>query len=200
MSGRSGSLTACSSFASGKVFSDEALEILRFRGNDTTVRSGVHVIENISYLAVSDLEQVTDVEIPEQLECVETFQFLEFMPQQAKILWDRLLARRSQPGRASLRIVAVQHIKSFEDVMYAHEDWVGTMDAMGSTKAFQARLMNPDFEDMRFTETLKESVLDMIDIRYAYLKGLDAVIKGPFPHITSRRLGRSDHDDAQSSL
>ena len=134
----SGILTTSSSFADMKVFSDESLEILRLRRNDTKIVSGVRIISNTSYSSEDSVEQETDVAIPDQLESLETFQFLEFVPQQAQILWDRSLARRqSEPERANLLNIAVRHIESFEDIIYADEDWIGTMDAMGLNKEFQ---------------------------------------------------------------
>ena len=90
----SGTLTTSSSTSSLKVLSEESLHILRVRGNDTTVRSGFHTVLNTSYCSESSVDSQATVYIPEELESIETLQFLEFVPGAASAIWNSLLQRR----------------------------------------------------------------------------------------------------------
>ena len=190
-----------SSTLSLKVFSEESLRILRVRGNDMTVRSGFHTVLNTSYASESSVDSQATVDIPEDLESIETLQFLEFVPSAASVIWNSLLQRRqNDPQRANILDEAKKHISAFEDAVYADDDWFGTMEAMGLTKSCQARLMDPDFEYMRLSATLKETVYDMLEMRYEFLSGLDDVVKGPAINSFARNSSRLNADDTFTTV
>lgn len=73
------------------------------------------------------------------------------------------------------------------------------MEAMGLAKSFQARLMDPEFEYMRLSATLKDSVYDMLDLRYKFLSNLDDVVRGPPSHSLTRKSSRLKVDDSFST-
>ena len=182
-----------------KVFSEESLHILRVRGNDTTVRSGFHGVSNTSYASESSVDYQATVYIPEDLESIETLHFLEFVPDTASMIWNSLLLRRQkEPHRADNLNEAKKHISACEDAIWVGDDWIGTMEAMGLDKSFQARLMHPRFDDMRLSATLKDSVYDMLDMRFEFLSNLDDVVKGLRTHSLVRKSSKPNFDDSSN--
>jgi hypothetical protein len=119
------------------------------------------------------------VEIPNELESVETFQFLEFRPEAAKLAFDGFLQRRSQfPDRADVLSSARDHIMSIKgDAFSQTDDWIGVMDRIGLTTGYQSRVMDPDYSHMRLTGSAKHWAIEMVTMRFEFLSSLDTFIK-----------------------
>ena len=85
------------------------------------------------------------VEIPEYLESLETFKFLEFNEATAQALWHLYCEMlRDDPDRCDLPKTAKSHIRSRPGDAGQGDDWVGHMDHVGLTKSYQAKIMAPE--------------------------------------------------------
>ena len=184
----SGTILASPSMSVYKVLSNEALTVLAERGDGAVLRDGVRAVSNSSYATSSSLDSEATVLIPDELESVETLEFLELEHDTARTVYAQFRQRQSEfPHRASILRSAQRHLDSFEaNPGLEDEDWIGAMNRIGLTKGFQARLMDPDYKDMRLSGSLKEWVSELFNTRYEFLNGLDAVVKGP----PSLSLGR----------
>ncbi len=192
--------TPTSSNQTRKDLSEETLEILQSRGNDTTLTSGARSIINTTYTSADSVESEASVEIPDELDSIETLHFFEFAPGVAVIIWGRHILRcHNEPDRASVLDEARRWVKGFKDVWGANADWFGAMDTLGLTKSCQLRLMDLNFEYMRLRSSLNETVLDMIQMKYEFLSSLDSVIKHPISHSVGRSSSQLNADGTFST-
>ncbi|MCJ1402439.1 hypothetical protein MMC11_005659, partial [Xylographa trunciseda] len=136
------------------------------------------------------------VNIPEYLESLATLHFLELNEQAADIAWELYLDdARNLPQRASTLRSARRYVESVPaDAIEDDDDqWWSAMQAIGVTSNFGHRIMEERHRAMRLSSTLKETIIDMFEMRYEFLESLDDVIKTPSKGI-SRKVSRMGLD------
>ncbi|KAL3428275.1 hypothetical protein PVAG01_01784 [Phlyctema vagabunda] len=135
-----------------QVISSEVLWILINGGYAGTLRHGSRKISTITYMQTQRPEMI---EIPNYFDSPATLRFLELKPATAK-----------------------DHVNSvLGDAYDQADDWTGIMNRIGVTAAFQARIMSRGFSDRRLDDTAKGWVLEMMDLRYEFLLGLNDSIR-----------------------
>lgn len=83
----SGTFTERSSSSSLKVLSAPTINILRARGEGIQ-HGGYRAVSNTSYANADSLDSEATVMIPDELESLETLQFLRFNHTTAVIIWE----------------------------------------------------------------------------------------------------------------
>lgn len=166
------------------LLSEEAIEILRAKGHKhvPVLRNGRRVVSNVSYMSVDSIDSEATVEIPEHLESLATLEFLEFRPDAANKLWGNIQA--AEPLLPTHDFLDAVKYYIDEIPGDAHEDdddqvWTDAATNMGLTRAFQDRLMDPEYKEMRLMGSLKDWVRWMVEERYHFLQSLDDFVKNP---------------------
>jgi len=162
-----------------KTLSEESLQILRRRGDDARLQNGFRYVRNSSYLSLDSRESPTTVAIPDELESVETFQFLELRPEAAQLAFDYFLQRKAQfPYWANILSAAKDHVMSIKgDADSKTDDWIAVMDRIGLTADYQNRVMDSNYNRMRLTGSAKHWAIEMMTMRFEFLSGLDDLIR-----------------------
>lgn len=160
--------------SSQTVLSQQALEVLRSRGDNANLSGGYRCISTTSYLSEFSFHSQEIVLIPETIESVETLCFLELRPEVAEKVYDQFQERkRTFPDRATILKSAKDYISATPaDAIYEMDDWAGAIDHLGLTANFKARLLVSDYTHMRSLGTLKHWVLEMMDMRWEFLQTL----------------------------
>lgn len=70
------------------------------------------------------------------------------------------------------------HVRSAKDASLPWENWQTAMDNMGIKRSLQQAVMDPDFENLRVTQSAMYWVLDTLVTKYMYLKDLDKIVLG----------------------
>ena len=180
--------------ATSRVLSEVSLDILRTRGNDITVSNGTRKIYNTSYFPEGSLVSPTIVEIPEYLQSLETIHFMEFRGNTAETIYSDYLANRELfPGREHNVLKNAKRLVSYKydrQGMQDSSNWVQNIFDLGLSSKFRERMMDPEYEDMRISRSLKEWVFELLDNRYGFLQTLDSVVRTPEPLILGRKSSR----------
>lgn len=170
------------------LLSQEAITILEAK-QPTPLQNGRRVVSNVSYMSDDSIDSEASVEIPEYLESQATLEFLEFKPEVARNLWDKIQeAQTILPNRDFLDAVRF-FISTIPEDAYEEnndEEWKDAVKAMGLTRAFEARLMDAAFREIRLKGSLKEWVTFMMEERFYFLQSLDAFVKNPARGINRR--------------
>ena len=196
------SLTSQPSLPSMKIFSEDSLQILHVRGDNPQLVNGYRAISNASYSSAGSLDSQATVLIPDDFESLETLKFLQFNDATAERVWNRYCQNVAEdPDMANLLESAKAHVTYHPaNPMWESDDWVGAMQHMGLSSNFQARLMAEEFRDMRLSGSLKEWVIDMMEMRSEFLVGLNDVIKASPHRNTNRRVSKMDIDGSITTL
>lgn len=193
----SNTVTAQSSSRSlNKVLSEHSINVLRTRGDTSQLHHGFRAVSNTSYSSKDSFGSQATVQIPDELDSVETLRFLELNDATARRLWDRYCSDVAEfPQFADLFGLARRWIReATENAMWEGDDWVGIMQRMGLSNYFQARLMDESFKDIRLSGSVKEWTIEMMEIRYEFLMHLDNVIKAPPARNVQRKVSKMDID------
>jgi len=106
-----GIMTTAASSISRKVLSNEALEILRSRGDTATLNAGTRAVLNTSYTPGLSLDSRETVLIPDELDSIQTLRYLELNETAAATVWGQFLHRRERsPNRANVLSSAKTYI------------------------------------------------------------------------------------------
>jgi hypothetical protein len=116
-------------------------------------------------------DSATTVQIPDQIESLETVKFLQFNDDAAETIWQQFLEDMlTEPDRADLFYCARSYVRGVAgDALYYGDDWIGVMQRIGVTSLFQQRIMDEEFAEMRLTGSCKEWILEMIAMRSEFL-------------------------------
>lgn len=185
----SGTITYSSSSASLKVLSASTLDILRARGEGFR-QGGYRAVSNTSYASQDSLDSEATVLIPDELESLKTFRFLEFNHTTALILWERYRNGKIEfPEWSNVVTAAKAHVRTvvgYNTTSENDNEWVNVMRRIGLSSNFQARIMKPEWRSMRLAGSLKTWIWELFEARYDFLRTLDSVLQTP-PFVT---LGR----------
>lgn len=184
------------------VLSQQALEILRSRGDTANIIGGFCCVSNTSYLSDLSIDSQETVFLLETLESVETLHFLELRPGVADNVYAQFQEfKRALPDRASILKSARDHIiASPANAIYEMDDWAGAIDRLGLTAKFKARLLDPDYTHMRSLGTLKDWVFQMMEMRREFLSTLNIEVietasgKRPKKQTSSLNLSTNSFD------
>lgn len=179
------------------TLSEQSIQILRSRGDDCPLQNGFRYVKNTSYLSQASIDSQATVAIPNELESVETLQFLELCPEAAQFVFNNFLLQKAQfPDRADILSSAIDHVESIQGDAFseADDDWIDVMNRIGMTSKYQIRVMDPDFSDMRLNGSAKHWIMEMMKMRFEFLDNFDKVIKnhGKGPN---RKVGYMDLSD-----
>lgn len=189
----SGSLAERSSSSSLKVLSAPTINILRARGEGIQ-QGGYRAVSNTSYATADSLDSEATVLIPDELESVETLQFLEFNHTTAAIIWEKFKNTQDQfPEWAHVLASAKSHVRGIagHDITSENDDeWVDVMRKIGLTSNFQARIMTSQMKSMRLSGSLKDWIWQMFEMRYEFLLTLDNVLQAPSVNTLGRKSSK----------
>ncbi|MCJ1427260.1 hypothetical protein MMC29_005163 [Sticta canariensis] len=154
------SVVSLASTASTKILSEEPIQILRLKNDNSPVKHGFRSVLNTSYMSEASLDSQETVEIPEYLESLETFKSLEFNEDTAQALWQLYCQMlRDDPERCDLLKMAKYHITStLSDAGQEGDGWA---------------------QEMRDVASANEWAILMITMRFEFLECLDDIIKTP---------------------
>ena len=164
-----------------KVLSYQSIQTLTARG-EAGIQGGYRQVSNTSYATSDSLDSETTVLIPDELDSEETLHFLELNNSTASIVWQQFLDRQQElPDRADVLNSTKRYVAGIEGDAIDDDDanWIEIMRRIGLTSNFQARIMQEDMKDMRLSGSLKHWVLEMMEMRYDFLKTLDRVLQAP---------------------
>ena len=149
-------------------------------------------MSNTSYTTAASLDSEATVLIPDELDSLETLQFLELNETTASMVWQQFLDRQMEfPHRASVLNSAKRYVASVQgNAITDDDDWVEIMERIGLSSNFQARIMRDDMKEMRLSGSLKHWIFEMMEIRYEFLKTLDRIVQAPPEHTLGRRSSK----------
>lgn len=132
--------------------------------------------------------------IPEELESLETFKFLEFNDTTAAIVWGRFKSSQSQfPERATVLASAKSHVRGIaghDTTSENDHEWVDVMRRIGLSSNFQARIMSDELKSMRLSGSLKSWIWQMFEMRYEFLLTLDSVLQASLVNTLTRKSSK----------
>ncbi|KAI9769594.1 MAG: hypothetical protein M1839_003633 [Geoglossum umbratile] len=120
-------------------------------------------------------KEVDEVEIPAVLHSIETYMYIGFTNDRAKILWDRYVTVIDEAFDGDFFDYVRWHFEQVNvpDATTSTDDWNACMIAMGVNEKLRMAILLPEFDDIRFTATCKYWVLDAMEICYCALEGMD---------------------------
>ncbi|KAI9766924.1 MAG: hypothetical protein M1840_006221 [Geoglossum simile] len=120
-------------------------------------------------------KEVDEVEVPAVLHSIETYMYIGFIKDQAKILWDRYDTVVDEALDGDFFDYVRWHFEwtHVPDATTSTDDWNACMIAMGINEKLRTNILLPEFDDIRFTATCKYWVLDTMEICYRALEGMD---------------------------
>ena len=193
----SGTLTERSSSSSLKVLLAPTINILRARGEGIQ-HGGYRAVSNTSYATADSLDSEATVLIPDELESLETLEFLEFNRTTAVIIWERFKNLQNQfPEWANVLASAKSYVRGIagHDITSENDDkWVAVMRKIGLTSNFQARIMTSRMRSMRLSGSLKDWIWQMFEMRYEFLLTLDNVLQAPPVNTLDRQSSKPSLD------
>lgn len=114
---------------------------------------------------------MANVELPSQLESLETYEYLGFTRATAAAIWERFLTM-PEDMPAGFWDFAVFQVESpdIPDATSGCDDWDEMMVRIGIRDELRAAILLPEFEDIRYTATCKFWVLDAMEMRFETLR------------------------------
>lgn len=118
-----------------------------------------------------------EVEIPDSLKSKETYVFLGLRIGTAEMLWRRLLEvdedSREPDGPVGFLDIATQHIRNQDNnVDDEGKDWNAVLSGWGVDDDLREVILDPEFDDLRYTASAAFWVVDTFEMRY---RGLEAI-------------------------
>lgn len=118
-----------------------------------------------------------EVEIPDSLKSKETYVFLGLTMEKAEMLWRRWLKvdedAREPDGPVGFIDIATQHIRNQNnDVDDKGKDWDAVLSGWGIDDDLREVILDPEFDDLRYTASAAFWVVDTFEMRY---RGLEAI-------------------------
>ena len=164
---------------STRTISDSVETYLLALGAPTSTEDGWRSLSAASYNSSSSDSDAT-IEIPEFIDSIETLKFIGFCDEAAEETWHNFCVVRERVGSdASLIHIAKNRVRRGHDAFEANHDWDLAMASMGIGPALRARILTPGYEDIRFSQTAKDWVIESIEDRYGFLKSLGDWITTP---------------------
>ena len=110
--------------------------------------------------------------IPDFFISRETIIYVSFDDNTASTIWDRWTQRGDDGGPMTFENMLLEYIQSQANDIWSEvdSDWYDTMTSFGISKELREATMDPEFKDIRLTQTLKEWLLDTISAQYQCLE------------------------------
>ncbi|KAI9834846.1 MAG: hypothetical protein M1819_002754 [Sarea resinae] len=169
--------------ASRKVLSASTIRILQARGDEARLVNGSRMISNSSYMPPGsiDYSRPAHVIIPDELNSIETLQFLELDNPTAQKIWNMYCDDLIHlPQHADILLSAKQYITRVSGNTLISNDerhWRRTMKQMGLSADYQNRIMAGEHTGIRLKTGLQGSVFGMMDTRFGLLCSLNKIIR-----------------------
>lgn len=118
-----------------------------------------------------------EVEIPDSLKSKETYVFLGLRIETAEMLWRRWSEvdedAREPDGPVGFLDIATQHIRNQDNnVDDEGKDWNAVLSGWGVDDDLREVILDPEFDDLRYTASAAFWVVDTFEMRY---RGLEAI-------------------------
>ncbi|KAA8913764.1 hypothetical protein FN846DRAFT_886402 [Sphaerosporella brunnea] len=151
-------------------------------------------INTHSYRSDISAETSDTVEIPEVLQSQETLEFIGFRDDVAKKIFDRFMEDQQDMtlGVGSFAGYIEGYIESAEtNAQTPHDDWNMTLWSAGLKPNLITSILDPEFDDIRFTRSAFYWAKDTVFMRFEFLQSLDAIILAGGNQVSSAATGRA---------
>ncbi|KAJ5382700.1 hypothetical protein N7517_000611 [Penicillium concentricum] len=145
--------------------------------------SSSNLIDRTSFSATFVNVSQDEIELPQEMESGETYEFIGFNEETASKLWDQYVSRPIDDPLDSLDFEFMDYARSqvknstVPDVLSITDDWTPTMAALGIGQCLQQSILHPDFDDVRATASCKFWLLDSIEMAFKTLEGLNSQLR-----------------------
>ncbi|KAI9846024.1 MAG: hypothetical protein M1838_001474 [Thelocarpon superellum] len=161
------------------------------QGSRSSSGTSANIITSASFHASSINEDVTEVDIPADLESKETYMFMGFDDTTATMLWDKYTTACDDPefgDEYDFCEFAVDHVITADhpDATSEEDDWDAYMRAVGIDDKLREAILLPEYEDIRYTATCKFWLLETINRTWDALESLEVQLS----QTTTRREQR----------
>ena len=154
------------------VLSSDASSWLSENGDATEIKTGWLRVR-ASRLSTSSSDE-SMVDIPTVLESYQTLRYIGFASGAATTIFETYTA---EDQSIELLEFAKGHVRSFPDATAAM-DWSSAMDRMGINTDLRNLILDPEYEDVRLSQTARFWVIDALTANYRSLKSLENVVMG----------------------
>ena len=117
-------------------------------------------------------ESASEIEIPEVLHSIETYEFMGFNHDTAVQLWERFTTCPEDEDPDILDF-AMWQVKSTRDAIAEPDDWRGCMEHAGISEELQDAILQSDFADVRSTASCHFWLEDSITAAWETLESLE---------------------------
>ena len=179
-----------------RILSDSAHQLLLRFGEHVSYRGGWQTIPSGGLWDSGTSDPEASVELPQFLESAEAMEFLGFTPEAALAIVQRFKDDSTFIKDDCILEYAKDQVTSSPDVGCPEDDWTSAIIAMGITQTLCQQILDPQFTDLRLTQTAYFWVFDTIKAKFDFLLALDGIILGYTPRALGPlslqvRLGRS---------
>lgn len=182
-----------SAVSTTKVLSRASLDKLSSLGSDTKVHNGWRFISNRLYMSESTGSEESFVPIPDDLESVQTLLFMGFTESAAQATYSRFQRFLLDEHEEELLAFAKGTIRCGKDAIDEDDDWDEAMKSMGIDIALRKRILHPDYNQVRLTETSMYWVLQTVTDLFDFLVTLN-------PKLENTAISRSQSVSLASRL
>ncbi|MCJ1483718.1 hypothetical protein MMC06_003886 [Schaereria dolodes] len=168
-------------------------------------RSSSGTISSADFTASNYHELKDEVEIPVVLESRETLVFIGLHPDTASQLfttWERLEVEDDPNFSISLIDLACEHVENcpVDDAETAADDWRSCLEALSVNERLTEAIMDPDFEELRYTAPCKFWVQDTFRVAYEGLERLEGNLKSKKEQFSRHGMKRTKHAGSISEV
>ncbi|KAI9844964.1 MAG: hypothetical protein M1838_001948 [Thelocarpon superellum] len=132
--------------------------------------SGASTTSAISRVTFAGKE-VESIEIPTHIESATTYEWLGFTAAKAAELYQWFTEVPDDDQLKDFYYVAEFQLtwSKVEDAYTESDDWRACMDGLGINQTLQDAILNPEYEEIRFTQSCKFWLLDTMGDKYSFL-------------------------------
>ena len=167
--------------------------VLTRHARQSLTEDGALLAESTSFIrlsrsAYSSSDDDSVVELPAQVESIETLEWMGFTSEKAKQLFDSW--QLSQNEEADFWRTIEQSVVSGYDAVHVTDDWPGAIASMGLSRAFRKRIVAPEFNEIRQTQSAKYWVEETLGTMFRFLIQLPN-------DILAKKVGQAGFEPAQ---
>jgi len=140
-------------------------------------------------------KEARTIEVPEFVQSVQTFEYLELTYGTARKLYQAFVRYNNNPNNVEMSVLqwAKEHVLSVPgDACGKYDDWAMVMSDIGLNKQWKDHMWASNWDGKKWysrERSLKEEVLDMMEARYKELAGLDKRIRDKYDEELHEREG-----------
>ncbi|KAF2227550.1 hypothetical protein BDZ85DRAFT_315118 [Elsinoe ampelina] len=160
-------------------------------------------ITNASFTASTLYSPVSDIVIPDHKFSAESYQFLGFTRAKSdhlfKLFSDQMPGDDFPSSFLHIAIWEVNH-PQIQDAYSPTDDWAACIDSIGIADELKSAIMDPRFDDVKFTASCKFWVQESVEAAYDTLCSLNEDLKSRQSQIMRARPVGRRHAGSVSSL